>query len=295
LAPVSDFRENVSIWLASLGMVFRISSADPYPFAVIEIMEGGISILQLKLIDLKTWAELPAGAQDTLILSLRNDKDLQADKNEVVIWQDLWESRQGIVKSRVAALLGISQRIPARVTQVRRIDKQTATDFLEASHLQGAVSSRIRYGLFLPERYYRLLSAAFLPVLPPTELLVAVVTFSHPRTFLRDGNPHKSFEMIRFSNLIQSTVVGGLAKLLMAFSSDFHPDDIMTYADLEWSGGTSYSKLGFTAVSETSPIRFWLDPITMCRYSEKQAASLNLEECVSVYNLGSRKFVKIIV
>eukprot|EP01034_Spumella_vulgaris_P038238 gene38238-47211_t len=34
----------------------------------------------------------------------------------------------------------------------------------------------------------------------------------------------------------------------------------MTYADLEWSDGASYRRLGFEAISDKDPVRFWLDP-----------------------------------
>jgi hypothetical protein len=293
LSFAADFLKTVCNWLSSIGKEYRVIHAGIGAFTDIEVLAGGHTLLHIKLIDLENWRRLTPDEQELWMLSIRKNRDIGAQVTEIILWEDLWISRPGIVQSRIKALLGQSQRIPARVTNVRRIDKQAAAEFLESNHLQGMVSSRIRYGLFLPERYYRLLRTDFLATLPPKEMLVAVITFSHPRTFLVNGNPHKSFEMIRFSNLTGSTVVGGLAKLLKAFVADFHPDDIMTYADLEWSRGASYEKLGFEAKSDTPPIRFWLDQHTMRRYSEKQVASLDLADCIPVYNLGSRKFVKV--
>jgi hypothetical protein len=290
LGFAADFLESVCNWLSLIGKGYRIASTGS--FIDVEVMVGNRSVLKIKLMDLENWGGLTTIEQEMFVLSIKTNLEIHPDTTAIVLWQDLWMSKADIVKSRIEALLGQSQRIPARVMEVRRIDKLTAAGFLESHHLQGAVSSRIRYGLFLPERYYRLLRADFLTPLPPKELLVAVITFSHPRTFLVDGNPYRSFEMIRFANLLRSTVVGGLAKLLKAFIADFHPDDIMTYADLEWSRGASYEKLGFVAKSDTPPFRFWLDAHKMCRFSEKQMALQDLAGFIPVYNLGSRKFVK---
>jgi len=209
----------------------------------------------------------------------------------VVLWEDVWQARKEIVKSRLEALLGISQRIPGRLTVVRRIDKQTASGFLNKNHLQGSVSSKTQYGLYLPKKYYRVLNQEVFKSLPVEELLVAVATFSHPRIFRRDEESYRSYEMIRFANLVCSTVVGGVNKLISAFVSDFHPGDLMTYADLEWSEGTSYARLGFESISDTGPIGFWLDPVSLNRVSKKTSGS-TVGNQVSVFNLGSRKFVR---
>jgi hypothetical protein len=85
-------------------------------------------------------------------------------------------------------------------------------------------------------------------------LLVAVATFSHPRQVV----PERHFPSLGRTGAVcqhaeRCTVVGGLDKLLKAFVTDFHPDDIMTYADRDWSNGRSYEKLGFTRLEQTEP------------------------------------------
>ena len=144
---------------------------------------------------------------------------------QVTVWEDLWRTKQPIVKSRIAALLGISERIPARLTEVRRLDRPTTLTFLQENHLQDAVLSKFKYGLFLPKKHYR--------VLQNDELLVAVAAFARPRHFVRGELPYHSYELVRFANLLNTTVVGGLDKLLSHFIKQHQPDDLMTYADLD--------------------------------------------------------------
>lgn len=225
----------------------------------------------------------------------RNTENLNwAGARHVTLWEDLWWSKQPIVESRIAAQLGISERIPARLTQVRRLDRPTTLAFLQDNHLQDAVLSKFKYGLFLPKKHYRVLKN------PPDtdELLVAVGTFAHPRQFMKEGLPHRSFELVRFANLLNTTVVGGLNKVVSHFIKQHQPDDLMTYADLDWSDGQSYRTLGFETISDTLPQLFWVDPVSMARYLPHRLPDTLREQnaleqgFVAVYNAGSRKFVK---
>ncbi|MFC5411311.1 hypothetical protein ACFPMF_18460 [Larkinella bovis] len=217
------------------------------------------------------------------------------------IWEDVWRQKPDIVLSRLRALAGLSERIPARLTQVRRIDKPTTERFLQANHLQVVTQVKYKYGLFLPERYFRVLSADFLAkTRPEPELLVAVATFSHPRRIARNGLLHRSVELVRFANRLNCTVVGGLDKLLKAFITAVQPDDLMTYADRDWSDGQSYEKLGFTRLELTEPQAFWLRPDECIRYYPHHLpgglaeSDLSAQGYIPVYNAGSRKFVKIL-
>lgn len=244
-------------------------------------------MLEIILIDLHNWKTDVSGMEyfrqfDKLSV-LRT-----SGKHAILLWQDQWERSREIVLSRIHALLGKSFRIPGRLTTIARIDKKTADEFLSRNHLQGNVKSKYRYGLYLPIRYFRVLPGDFKFENPTTDLLVAVATFSHVRIFEKNSKPFRSFELIRFANLGDTTVVGGLNKLLSAFERDFKPDDIMTYADLEWSDGASYRKLGFEAISDKPPMSFWVDEGSHSRYTTYDLA----KDLTEVTNAGSRKFVK---
>lgn len=59
-----------------------------------------------------------------------------------------WRDKRPIIESMIAGILGNSERIAARKTQVVRIDDLDVKDeFLTKNHLQGADSSKICFGL----------------------------------------------------------------------------------------------------------------------------------------------------
>ncbi len=211
------------------------------------------------------------------------------------LWEDVWFTQQAIVQSRLLSALGISARIPARLTRSRRIDKTVSDKFLAENHLQVLTGARFKYGLYLPERYFRVIQAeknSFTQAIynssdSNNELLVAVASFSNARTFLREGVSYRSFELIRFANLKGFTVVGGFDKLLQAFIREHEPDDIMTYADADWSDGASYEKLGFERMGLTPPQSFGLDAeLRRIRKGNERKASQK-----RVWNAGSWKYL----
>lgn len=296
LQPVSPFFEEVGLWLKSLTSALPGSTVyEPQP-GTFEIDNPPKSTLLIVLKPLyKEKRETEKG------LSQSSDPFLPTAT--FCLWEDVWYTRRDVVQSRIRAILGLSQRIPGRVTEVRKIDRPTTTHFLQNNHLQGAVLSKYKFGLFLPRRYYRVLDhpEAILPADDTSqELLVAVATFAHPRTFIRNGLPHRSFELVRFANLKNTTVVGGMDKLLKHFIRHYQPDDLMTYVDLEGSTGKSYLRLGFEPHADTPPLDFWVHGPTWERYLPHRLPEGITEESapthgyVKIQNGGSRKFVKLI-
>ena len=141
----------------------------------------------------------------------------------------------------------------ARNCSVRRIDKLLAAEFLAANHRLGVTGGRYRYGLFV-ERSTGGTEAAF-----PKGTLVAVAEFSNARRWDKGGRRIASYEWIRYASLNSVRVVGGMSKLMQAFIDEVAPDDIMSYADLEWSKGDVYRKLGFEPEGIKEPVMFALD------------------------------------
>jgi hypothetical protein len=130
------------------------------------------------------------------------------------------------------------------------------------------------------------------------EMLIAVATFSNARIFEKNGQPFRSHELIRFASLQGTNVVGALDKLLNAFIREKSPDDIMTYADLEWSDGRSYQRLGFQEKGRIAPRKAYVNPGNMLRTHRKPEPGESQQnspiEYLTVYNLGSIKYVKTI-
>lgn len=243
--------------------------------------------------------------EPTFFQNLTNEFS-QKNLKLIHLWEDVWQSKQAIVKSRLLSLLGKSETIPARLTQVRRIDKPTLDKFLIINHLQGTVAAKLKYGLFLPKKYFRVIKEQKLVQKSADlkEILVAVASFSNAKKIIREGQTFRSYELIRFANLKEITVVGGFNKLLKNFIQEQNPDDIMTYADADWSDGSNYEKLGFERIEQTQPLSFMLDNQTLmreiCPYDGFPNPSLpcqvcnlthRIEKSLRLYNAGNWKFL----
>jgi len=209
---------------------------------------------------------------------------------KIQLWEDVWQNKRLIVESRLKALAGQSYTIPARLCKVRRIDQPTLDSFLNQNHLQNSTKAKFKYGLFLPKQYFRVLD--FNPSPEINEILFAVASFSSAKKITRNGILHRSYELIRFANLINFTIVGGFDKLLKAFVNEQSPDDVMTYSDLEWSDGEIYQKLGFELFGKTAAESFWINKITKERQNTARYSPENQYDWVQIENLGNLKFLK---
>ena len=284
-----EYNAEICAWATSAGLECMLKENPGSFFDLVKIQKDEASSITLVTVSLKAWV---ASGPDNfnlmqeMVFSRRN-----ANEVCVVLWEDFWVKKPELVQSRISALLQQSERIPARLTKPRRIDQQLASAFLEKNHLNGATAAKFKFGLFLPQRYFRVLKSVDPELAAQPELLVAVATFSYPRIFMRNEEPHKSYELIRFASLAGSNVVGGLDKLLRAFQKERMPDDIMSYADRDWSDGKSYRKLGFeeTGITEPEPFLLSLSDLNRLPFAAKVSAE---DQVITIRNLGNIKFVK---
>lgn len=138
------------------------------------------------------------------------------------VFEDEWQYKSDIVKSRIKGMLGLNNRIYARKCSVEPISANVAKFFIDANHLQGSCVSSYRYGLFYSGE------------------LVSVMTFGKNR--FGDG-----IELLRFCNKLGYNIIGGASKLFKRFVTDY-PDitRIVSFADRRWSSTDAfYPKLGF--------------------------------------------------
>ncbi len=155
------------------------------------------------------------------------------------IFEDEWDYKREIVQSRIKNLLKISdQKIYARKCSIKHVPTKQKTQFLNDNHIQGSVGSSINLGLYHNGE------------------LVSILTFSKGRNILK-GNKYE-YELIRFCNKLNSNVVGGASKLLNYFVENYKPKEIISYADIRWSNGNLYSKLGFNLISRSSPNYYYI-------------------------------------
>ena len=178
-----------------------------------------------------------------------------------LVTEDRWHMRQSVMQSRILAHLHIFTQIYARNCEVRKIDKRAAEEFLSMYHSYGDASCRYRYGLFLKRHTGH--NAGSASILPGT--LVAVATFSNARKWIKGDKTILSYEWTRYASLPGVRLSGGMGKLLNAFIEDVKPDDIMTYADLEWSEGKVYEQLGFALEGFKEPVTFCVDTMSWRR------------------------------
>lgn len=151
------------------------------------------------------------------------------------VWEDDWTHKREILESQIKNMLKItSERIFARKCYVQEIKSaKIVGDFLNKNHIQGKVTSSIRLGLYSGDE------------------LVSVMTFDsfEGRKRMENGE----YNLNRFCNKLNTTVIGGASKLLDYFIKKYDAKRIISYSDNSWSIGNLYLKLGFKMISEIKP------------------------------------------
>lgn len=194
----------------------------------------------------------------------------------LIITEDRWKRQREMMESRLLAHLELFSQAYARNCEIRRIEKAEAQEFLNRYHSYGYAACKYRYGLFLKRHTGHIAEEMrSLDKLGMTEggsgmtgeklgmtegKLIAVATFSNARRWIKDGKEIRSYEWTRYASLPDLRVSGGMGKLLKAFIKEVEPDDIMSYADLEWSEGEVYERLGFKSEMMKDPVVFTIDP-----------------------------------
>jgi hypothetical protein len=168
------------------------------------------------------------------------NKTIQCEENGIKlihIFEDEWEFKKDIVKSRLKNILGLTEnKIFGRKCEVRIVSQKDGEVFLNNNHLQGNVNSSVRLGLYYDDE------------------LVSLMCFNKPR--LGVGIGYDGHELSRFCNKLDINVIGGASKLLSHFIKDNSPNKIISYADMRWSSGDLYDTLGFIESHKNKP-NYW--------------------------------------
>lgn len=283
-------RENICRFLKESG--FDCTQGEIQGCGIIDVTvegKGRRSILPLEIS-----AESPEEAVRMSKMAAENIRAIMERKTDgqtfrpVIIAEDRWRSQHEMMKARLLAHLEVFDQIYARNCEVRRIDRKTAADFLAANHSYGDAACRHRYGLFLKRHTGHVAAGGIETIKYPKETLVAVATFSNARKWRKADKIIRSYEWTRYASLPGVRLSGGMGRLLKAFIKDVQPDDIMTYADLEWSEGKVYEKLGFNLEDIKAPVTFSIDPESWTRHAVKDK---DMTEGVLCFrNFGSNKF-----
>lgn len=197
------------------------------------------------------------------------------------IWEDDWLLKREIIESQLKHLFGLSKRrIWARKCEVRIIETDELRSFLDKNHIQGVVKSVVKIGLFYNDEL--------------------ISTMSFDKYEGRKKMSDKEWNLNRFCNKLDTSVVGSASKLLNFFIKEFDPRRIISYADKDWSVGSLYEKLGFDRISETSPdYKYIIDGKRTHKsrfrksnlgYSEKESIFMESKGIRKVWDCGKIKF-----
>ena len=157
------------------------------------------------------------------------------------IWEDDWVYKQYIIKSMILNKLGKSKRIFARKCEIKEIsDNKLIREFLNENHIQGFVGSKIKLGLYYDKK------------------LVSLMTFGNLRKSLGQNSSENTYELLRFCNSLNTSVVGGSSKLLKYFVNNYKPKEIISYSDNSRSSGNMYEKLGFKLIHNSIPNYYYI-------------------------------------
>lgn len=189
--------------------------------------------------------------------------DMCADKNILLfhIFGYEWEYKQDVIKSMLRNLLGLnSEIIHARKTQIQPISDTMCFDFLEHNHRQGGIHAKIRLGLFLENK------------------LVSVMTFSKMRNTIGSTGNANVWELSRFCNVLNTSVVGGASKLFKYFVHTYNPEEIRSFSDRAHTKGKLYKILGFEIINTSNPGYVWVDLHTNKAYNRVNAQKRNIQK-----------------
>lgn len=178
------------------------------------------------------------------IIIYDNDQATRMNKDHKTIHLDYYALQVSSEKiiNRILVLAGQATKVHARKTVVTRISKQTAIEFQQEHHLQEAIEGKYRYGLYHEGE------------------LMTIALFNGARIMHNISSEHRSFELIRFCHKATFIVIGGLSKIIKRFVTDFSPDDIMTYVDLDWAQTSSLKTLSFEVQNRIGPLKYWVNP-----------------------------------
>ena len=171
----------------------------------------------------------------------------------VHMFEDEWIVNKELVKEKIAYLLDAAsskQSVHARKCSIKSVIASVANEFLEKNHLQGGeTGSSIRLGAFHEEEN--------------RDVLVAVMTFGQPRSFMGGKKEVGSWELVRFATDVDVRIPGIGSKLFSHFVKTHTPNNVFSYADRRWSTNiipNVYDRLGFTMTSKTKPNYFYVHP-----------------------------------
>jgi len=196
----------------------------------------------------------------------------------IQIFENEWKflNKRQIWKSILSTIFDLNVKIYARNCEIRILEKRDSDEFLNENHIQGSCKDKIRLGLYYNNE------------------LVSVMTFGKPRF-----NKQYQYELIRFCNKKNLTIIGGASKLFSYFIKTFNPTTIVSYCDKRIFTGNLYEKLNFKFKGNSMPNYYYFknggklqSRNTFQKYKLKDILedfNPELSERINMYNNGYRR------
>lgn len=171
------------------------------------------------------------------------DKNYHLDKtikcNEkgyglIHIFEDEYKHNKDLVLRKLKHILKVTTdeiKIGARKCTIQVIDCNTAKDFLNTYHIQGAANASVYYGAYYEDK------------------LIGVMTFKKEN---KDGH----WELTRYATDYHYICQGLGGKFFKHFIDEYKPIEVKSFADRRWTltpDNNLYTKLGFVLDSATRP------------------------------------------
>jgi hypothetical protein len=189
------------------------------------------------------------------------------------LWEDVWLAKRTQVLNRIHSFLGLNKSFHGRKAKIEELDQKQTINFLSENHLQGYVKAKYSFGLIADNE------------------IIGLASFSETRPMKSKGENYQSAELVRFASKGGLTIVGGLSKLIKHFTKQIKLNDLMTYADRDWSLGKGYDKLGFTLSEITEPAFLYVNRETLIRYFPHRLPKATLSTFEAQNNLNLDDFL----
>lgn len=161
--------------------------------------------------------------------------------NLIQIFEDEWVYKKEIVMSILKNRFGImGSIIYGRKCEIRVVKNGEHNHFLNTNHIQGKIGSSVKLGLYYGGD------------------LVSIMTFGKLRKVMGSKSSDGEWELIRFCNKLNTSVVGGASKLFKHFIKNYKPNKIISYSDNRLFNGGLYNTIGFSFDKNTTPNYFYV-------------------------------------
>ncbi len=207
----------------------------------------------------------------------------------IQIYEDDWLYKNDIVKSILKnKVTNVSNRVYARSCSIELVSNKNAKIFLSENHLQGKINAKINIGLYIKDE------------------LISIMSFGRLRRSLGSKSNNDNYELLRYCNKLNTTVIGGASKLLNHFNNNYSFCELITYYDKSFGFKNVYEKIGFIYSGETKPNYYYIvSGIKRHRYnyskyrlvkegfdSNKTEKEIMLERKIyRIYNSGNYKYI----